>query len=105
MVVPFGGESGIAQQALGVLLLDDFVTSSLLARSSCFGWVRVGSGIGGEALAQIAQTDDALFRHAEATSEKCAGAQIAAVACICVVLRVEVVEEERGRDRWRCLST
>lgn len=104
-MVPFGAESGVAQQALGVLLLldDDFVTSSLLARSSCFGWVRGRRGIGGEALAQIAQTDYALFRHAEATSEKCAGAQIAAVACICVVLLVRVVEEERGRDRWRRL--
>lgn len=86
-MVPFGAESGVAQQALGVLLLvDDFVTSSLLAQSSCFGWVRVGRGIGGDVLAQIAQTDYTLFRHAEATSEKCAGAQIEVVACICAML-------------------
>lgn len=95
VVVPFGAESGVAQQALG-LLANDFVTSRLLAQSSCFGWVRVGRGIGGEALAQIAQTDYALFRHAEATSEKCSGARIADVACIGAMLSAEWWRKREG---------
>lgn len=100
-MVPFGAESGVAQQALGVvvlLLLDAFVTSiSMLARSSCFGWIRVVGLMGGEALAQIAQTDYTLFRHAGAISEECTGAKIVVVACNCEMLRVKCWRKrERG---------
>jgi hypothetical protein len=65
----------------------------LLARSS---WVWIGglSVLGGEALAQIAQTDYTLFRHAGAIVEECAGAQIVVVACNCVMLEVEWWKEK-----------
>jgi hypothetical protein len=50
--------------------------------------------LGGEALAQIAQTDYTLFRHAGAIVEECAGAQIVVVACNCVMLEVEWWKEK-----------
>lgn len=70
--VPFGGESGVAQQALGELLLLVAVVTSMSMRSR-FSWqIGLGRsrcvGVGGELFSQIAQTDYALFRHAEATS-------------------------------------
>jgi hypothetical protein len=71
VVVPFGGEPGIAQQAPGGLLLLDSVVNSISSRAaaaSCFGWVRRRWGVSGDGLAQFAQTDYTLFRHAEATS-------------------------------------
>jgi hypothetical protein len=76
VAVPFGGESGVAQQALGEQLLVAGVTSSSMSVVSMrarFSWQTglgrsSNSGIGGELVSQIAQTDYALFRHAEATS-------------------------------------
>jgi hypothetical protein len=80
VAVPFGGESSVAQQALGEQLLVAGVTSSSMnvsmrARFSCWqiGLGRSSngnSGMGGELVSQIAQTDYALFRHAEATSRE-----------------------------------
>jgi hypothetical protein len=81
VAVPFGGESGVAQQALGEQLLVAGVTSSSMSVSmrARFSWqIGLGrsssnSGIGGELVSQIAQTDYALFRHAEATSREWQG--------------------------------
>jgi len=99
-MVPLGAEIGVAQQALGVLvLLNAVVTSfsSMLARSSwLFGWIRGLIVKGGEAFAQIAQTDYTLFRHAGAIVEECASAQIAVVACDCVMLLVEWWKKRGG---------
>jgi hypothetical protein len=79
VAVPFGGECSVAQQALGEqLLLVAVVTSSSsmsVSMRARFSW-QIGLGrsssnssvIGGELVSQIAQTDYALFRHAEATS-------------------------------------
>ena len=76
MAVPFGGESGVAQQALGEQLLVAVVTSSGMSVSMRARFRQIGlgrssnRGIGGELVSQIAQTDYALFRHAEATSRE-----------------------------------
>jgi hypothetical protein len=74
VAVPFGGEGGVAQQALGEqqLLLVAVVTSMSVSMRARFSW-QIGLGrssgvLGGELVSQIAQTDYALFRHAEATS-------------------------------------
>jgi hypothetical protein len=86
VAVPFGGESSVAQQALGEqLLLVAVVTSMSVSMRARFSW-QIGLGrsssnsnsnssvIGGELVSQIAQTDYALFRHAEATSSDLARA-------------------------------
>lgn len=85
MAVPFGGECSVAQQALGEqLLLVAVVTSMSVSMRARFSW-QIGLGrssssssnssvIGGELVSQIAQTDYALFRHAEATSSDLARA-------------------------------
>jgi len=58
-----------------------------------FGCFRVVKG--GEALAQIAQTDYTLFRHAGATVEESGDAQIVVVACICVMLLARCCKKKR----------
>jgi hypothetical protein len=85
VAVPFGGECSVAQQALGEqLLLVAVVTSMSVSMRARFSW-QIGLGrssssssnssvIGGELVSQIAQTDYALFRHAEATSSDLARA-------------------------------
>ena len=78
VAVPFGSETGVAQKALGEqLLLVAVVTSSsdMESMRARFSW-QIGLGRssngfeGGELVSQIAQTDYALFRHAEATSRE-----------------------------------
>jgi len=73
VAVPFGGESGVAQQALGEQLLVAVVTSSSSeSMRARFSWqLEIGlgrsGGIGGDLGLQIAQTNYALFRHAGAS--------------------------------------
>ena len=83
VAVPFGGEGSVAQQALGEQLLVAVVVTSSSSMSvsvsvsmrARFSW-QIGLGRssngfeGGELVSQIAQTDYALFRHAEATSRE-----------------------------------
>ena len=79
-MVPFGGECSVAQQALGeqLLLVAVVTTSMSVSMRARFSWQiglgRSSSVIGGELVSQIAQTDYALFRHAEATSSDLARA-------------------------------
>jgi len=87
VVDTFGGEGGVAQQALGEQLLVAVVVTSSSSMSvsvsvsmrARFSW-QIGLGRssngfeGGELVSQIAQTDYALFRHAEATSSDLARA-------------------------------
>lgn len=87
--VPFGAESRVAQDALGAVLLDDDFVTSMRARFSLLGRDRFSRWIGGEGVAQVAQTDNTLFRHAETTSGECAGARAAVVACNCRCCRRE----------------
>lgn len=107
MAVPFGGESGVAQQALGEQLLVAVVTSSGMSVSMRARFWQIGlgrssnSGIGGELVSQIAQTDYALFRHAEATSRERLGRS--AGECKCTEMGVKVlVVRCRSKRAWLC---
>jgi hypothetical protein len=91
VAVPFGGEGGVAQQALGEqLLLVAVVTSMSVSMRARFSW-QIGLGrssgvLGGELVSQIAQTDYALFRHAEATSSGLARALGGEESAKCTVM-------------------
>lgn len=71
-MVPFGAQSCVAQLALSAVL-DGVVTRMR------FGKVR--RRIGGDGVSQIAQTNNTLFCHAEATEGARIDTRIAVFAC------------------------
>ena len=84
-----------------------FVTSSGMSVSMRARFWQIGlgrssnSGIGGELVSQIAQTDYALFRHAEATSRERLGRS--AGECKCTEMGVKVlVVRCRSKRAWLC---